>query len=198
MGRPAPNRPSAPGRVRVALGLRSSSICVAEKATKMANSKLSALPGTATAICEAIKEPSTMPGANEAATDHSTAPRAWCARTEEMEVMQMVASDVATAILITCSAGACLASSSQAMAGTMIMPPPMPSNPAKNPVTMPKAASSKIRVGSSGMGWGKKVSAAPPDRHPEPGFRWARSDWRWVRLTRDDHARQTMFQARAL
>ena len=28
----------------------------------------------------------------------------------------------------------------------------------------------------------------PPDRHPEPGFRWARSTGRWVHLTRDDHA----------
>ena len=35
----------------------------------------------------------------------------------------------------------------------------------------------------------KKVSAMPPDRHPEPGFRWARSTPRWVHLTRDDHAR---------
>ena len=43
----------------------------------------------------------------------------------------------------------------------------------------------------------KRCLQVPPDRHPEPGFRWARSAWRWVHLTRDDHARQAMFQARA-
>ena len=36
------------------------------------------------------------------------------------------------------------------------------------------------------------------NRHPEPGFRWARSASLWVHLTRDDHASKTMFQARAL
>ena len=29
------------------------------------------------------------------------------------------------------------------------------------------------------------------------GFRWARAAWRWVHLTRDDHAPQAMYQARA-
>jgi hypothetical protein len=37
----------------------------------------------------------------------------------------------------------------------------------------------------------------PPDRHPEPGFRWARSAWSWDHLTRDVHAPQEMFHARA-
>jgi hypothetical protein len=36
-----------------------------------------------------------------------------------------------------------------------------------------------------------------PNRHPEPGFRWARSASLWVHLTRDDHASEEMFQARA-
>ena len=36
------------------------------------------------------------------------------------------------------------------------------------------------------------------NRHPEPGFRWARSASLWVHLTRDDHASEEMFQARAL
>ena len=44
----------------------------------------------------------------------------------------------------------------------------------------------------------KRCLQVPPDRHPEPGFRWARSTWCWVHLTRDDHAHQGMFQARAL
>ena len=39
-----------------------------------------------------------MPGASTFTTGHSTAPRLWCARTEDSEVKQMVASEVATAI----------------------------------------------------------------------------------------------------
>jgi hypothetical protein len=35
----------------------------------------------------------------------------------------------------------------------------------------------------------KRRLQVPPDRHPEPGFRWARSARHWVHLTRDDHAR---------
>ena len=37
----------------------------------------------------------------------------------------------------------------------------------------------------------------PPDRHPEPGFRWARAIKLRVRLTRDDHATLIIYQARA-
>jgi hypothetical protein len=44
----------------------------------------------------------------------------------------------------------------------------------------------------------KSCLQVPPSRHPEPGFRWARSASLWVHLTRDDHASKTMFHARAL
>ena len=37
----------------------------------------------------------------------------------------------------------------------------------------------------------------PLDRHPEPGFRWARAVRFRARLTRDDHAYLTIYQARA-
>ena len=38
----------------------------------------------------------------------------------------------------------------------------------------------------------------PPDRHPERRGSGGRGQyWSWVHLTRDDHADQTMFQARA-
>ena len=43
----------------------------------------------------------------------------------------------------------------------------------------------------------KRCLRVPPDRHPEPGFRWARAVKLWVRLTRDDHASLTIYQARA-
>ncbi len=40
-----------------------------------------------------------MPGASSRTIGQSTAPRWWCARTDDSEVKQMVASEVATAIL---------------------------------------------------------------------------------------------------
>ena len=38
----------------------------------------------------------------------------------------------------------------------------------------------------------------PLDRHPEPGFRWARAAWLWARLTRDGRANREIYQARAI
>ncbi len=58
----------------------------------------SSLPGSAAATCAPISAPTRMPGASSRTTGHSTAPRRSCARTEETEVKQMVASEVATAI----------------------------------------------------------------------------------------------------
>ena len=44
----------------------------------------------------------------------------------------------------------------------------------------------------------KRCLRVPLDRHPEPGFRWARAVLLRARLTRDDHTCKTMYQARAL
>ena len=71
---------------------------MAEKATKIANSTLKTRPGSATAICAPASDPSRMPGTSSRTTGHNTAPRLWCARTDDSEEKQMVASDVATAI----------------------------------------------------------------------------------------------------
>ena len=68
---------------------------------RKANRIPSHLPGKATATCEPSAAPARIPGASKRATGHSTAPRWWCARTDDSEVKQMVASDVATAILTT-------------------------------------------------------------------------------------------------
>ena len=43
-----------------------------------------------------------MPGASSLTMSQRTAPRAWWARTEAMEVKQIVASEVATAIFTMC------------------------------------------------------------------------------------------------
>src|SRR3954469_23017022 len=87
---PTPKVAAGPGRVRLGLGLRSRNICVAEKATKQPKKMPSSLPGKATATCAPSSEPSRMPGASTRTTGHSTAPRFWCARTEDSEVKQMV------------------------------------------------------------------------------------------------------------
>src|SRR5205814_981555 len=121
MSVPAPNMPAVPGSVRVALGLRSTSIWVAENATKIANSTPSDLPGSAALICAPSKPPATMPGASTATTFQSTAPRRSCARIDESEVKQMVASDVATAILTVYSAGKPRCARTMVTKGTMII-----------------------------------------------------------------------------
>ena len=96
---PTPNVPAGPGRVRLGSGRRLRNICVAENATKIANRIPSTLPGRATATRAPTSEPTRMPGASTRTTCHSTAPRFWCARRDDSEVKQMVASEVATAAL---------------------------------------------------------------------------------------------------
>jgi hypothetical protein len=73
--------------------------------------------------------------------------------------------------------------------------------------TRKSLAARAMRKASRARGWTVRVTTrlgeirclrVPLDRHPEPGFRWARAVWFRVRLTRDDHACQTIYQARAL
>ncbi len=145
---PAPKVPTGPGSERLGGGLRSRNICVAEKATKTENRMDSALPDRAAASCAPTSEPSRMPGANIHTTGHRTAPRFWCARTEDSEVKQIVASEVATATFTVNSAGKPLDVRMSVMKGTISIPPPMPSRPARKPVAVPSRASSKRRRGS--------------------------------------------------
>ena len=178
---PAPSWPAVPGRVRLGLGFLSLSICVAEKPTKAANSSASHEPlRMANTPRLARAAPRTMPGASLRAMSQRTAPRLWCARTLETEVKMMVAMDVAMAALTARSGAMPRLVRMAVMNGTMIMPPPMPSRPARKPVHRPRAASSTIRSGSSmgkrgvprsgrGRVWGIRCLRMPPDRHPEPG-----------------------------
>ena len=101
-----------------------------------------------------IMLPSTKPGANERTSGQRTAPFWWWARTLEMEVKMMVDMAVAMAIFRPRSSGMLRADSTMMRKGTMIMPPPMPSNPAMKPVNKPSTASSMITSGSSIMAWG--------------------------------------------
>ena len=68
-----------------------------------------------------------------------------------MEVKMMVAMDVAMAIFTARSGATPRSPNMRVRKGTMTMPPPMPSNPAKKPVSRPKAPNSAIRVGSKNM-----------------------------------------------
>ncbi len=152
MTEPAPSWPAVPGRVRVGLGFLFSSICVAEKPTKAANTMASHAPlSSANTPRLASAAPSTMPGASRWTMSQRTAPRWWCARTLETEVKMMVAMEVAMAILTARSEAMPRALRMALMKGTMIMPPPMPSRPARKPVHRPSTISSVISNGSSIM-----------------------------------------------
>ena len=89
-----------------------------------------------------------------------TAPRLWCARTLEIEVKMMVAIEVAIAIFTARSAGTPRWPRMIVMKGTISMPPPMPSRPARKPVPTPSTASSAISRGSIVMKG--RVSAKKP------------------------------------
>jgi len=75
-----------------------------------------------------------------------------------MDVNMMVAIDVAIAILTARSAVTPTDERMRVMNGPISMPPPIPSRPAKKPVARPRAANSKIRIGSS-IKWVLEVSA---------------------------------------
>ena len=76
--------------------------------------------------------PRTMPGASRLTMSQRTAP-AVMGRTLEMEVKMMVAMEVAIAIF-TARSGPRRVDRMMVMNGTISMPPPMPSRPARKPV----------------------------------------------------------------
>ena len=94
---PMKNLPIVPGKLRSGRGDLFKNILNAENPTKAAKIKDSQNVGNQPAICAPTTAPTKMPGATEATTFHKTAPRLWCALTEEREVKAMVASDVAMA-----------------------------------------------------------------------------------------------------
>jgi len=105
-----------------------------------------------------------------------------------MEVKMMVAIEVAMAILMDRSTDTPRWLRMAVMKGTMIMPPPMPNKPAKNPVQRPKRASCAIKTGSIifvGAWIEKGVCECRRTVILNRGFRWARSASLRVHLTRD-------------
>ena len=147
---PAAVAPSGPGISRPGLGLRSISIWVAEKHTNSANSRPSVAPlSSANSPAPDNRPPATMPGASLRTRSQRTAPRWWCARTLATLVNRMVAMAVATAIFSARPGSTPRLLKITLRKGTISMPPPMPSRPARKPVQQPSNSSSSTRVGSS-------------------------------------------------
>ena len=76
------------------------------------------------------------------------APFARCLRAETMEVGTMVASEVPTASFIWIASGMPKSGKTLNSTGTMTMPPPTPSSPARVPEMVPVAAIASARPAS--------------------------------------------------
>ena len=90
-----------------------------------------------------------MPGAIARTIGQRTAPRAWCARRLEIEVNTMVAIEVAMAIFTASAGSTPRRDSMKVTKGTIIMPPPTPSRPARKPTTPPSSSNSAASSGSN-------------------------------------------------
>ncbi len=145
---PAPAMPAKPGSWRPGLGRRLRSICSAEKPTKPANASDSQLVfSAAKTLPPPTMPPITMPGASASTIGQRTAPRLWCARTDDSEVNRMVPIEVAIAIWTMASPAKPRLVNSSVRNGTIIMPPPTPSSPAQKPVKAPSASRAGISTG---------------------------------------------------
>jgi hypothetical protein len=87
----------------------------------------------------ASSAPIAIPGASCRTMAQSTAPRWWCARTLALEVKMIEAIAVPRARCTVCSAARACAANSADRIGTSVMPPPMPSRPARKPTKAPVA-----------------------------------------------------------
>jgi len=137
----SPITPSAgaPGKVREAEGLRPSRSCVAPAYTMTAKASASARCDTHPESAVASRVPMTMPGPMRRTSVQSTPPSPWCARTLELEVNTIDAMPVPRARCTTWSGASCWAVNIAASNGTSVMPPPMPSSPARKPMAAPVA-----------------------------------------------------------
>ena len=105
-----------------------------------------------------------MPGDSRLTMSQRTAPRLWCARTLESEVKMMVAIEVAIAIFTARSDATPRWPRMIVMKGTISMPPPMPSRPARKPVPTPSRASSATSKGSIVIRKGLARKSHGPDQ----------------------------------
>ena len=93
------------------------------------------------------QRPTTMPGAMPRTRSQRTAPRGGDARRLEIEVNRMVAIEVAMAIFTARPDSTPRDAMMKVTKGTISMPPPMPSSPARKPVKAPRARNSASSAG---------------------------------------------------
>ncbi len=118
---------------------------MAENPTNSAKKMASEVPLSSAKIpMLATRLPSTMPGASRFTMSQRTAPRLWWAYTLESDVNMIVAIDVAIAILTVRSEATPCLPRMKVINGTISMPPPIPSSPARKPEPRPSKASSRI------------------------------------------------------
>ena len=137
MSSPTPHRPIGPGRVRPGPGFLPIQICVAAPATITAKASANARCGIHPEASDDSSVPVAMGGARRLTTPQSTEPSLWCSRTLAEPVNSTPAIAVPSARCITCSGAICWAVNRAARMGTSVIPPPMPSSPAKKPMTVP-------------------------------------------------------------
>ena len=145
---PTSARPALPGSSRVGLGLRSTRMLVAATATnkpKNADSSAEDMPPT---ICGPASDPTMMPGARAATTGQRIARCRWCSRIDASDVKRIVAVAVATAMCTTCSGAKPCRANTNVRSGTIVMPPPSPSSPARNPTIAPSSRNAPTSAGS--------------------------------------------------
>jgi hypothetical protein len=117
--------------------LRPIRIWVAPAATITAKVNASARCGTQPDNAVASSVPVTIAGPMRRTSDQSTPPRRWCVRTLALAVNMIDAMPVPRARWTVWSGATCCAENMAASTGTSVMPPPMPSSPARKPTKAP-------------------------------------------------------------
>jgi hypothetical protein len=148
MTAPTPMRPPRPGSRCVGFGCRSIQMLVAAAATNTPKKAESTAVDILPTINGPSSEPTMSPGASPKTTGHRIARCRWCTRTEAVDVKRIVAVAVAIAMCTTCSGGNPSRVKMNVRSGTIVMPPPMPRSPARNPTIAPSARKAAISAGS--------------------------------------------------
>ena len=137
--------PAFPGNSRVALGTFPQIICTPEIAANTREDRRQHdSPTCRSRSAGRSANPAGFPERARARRGHSTAPCRLCACMLESDVKTIVAMAVATAMCTMCSRGKCSCVNRIVRIGTMIIVPPMPSSPARKPMTHPSATKAAI------------------------------------------------------
>jgi hypothetical protein len=99
--------------------------------------------------CGPASDPTMIPGARAATTGQRIARWRWCSRIDASEVKRIVAVAVATAMCTTCSGAKPCRAKTNVRSGTIVMPPPRPSKPARKPTIAPSARNAPTSADSS-------------------------------------------------